>query len=369
MKREVYTFSPGPCIFPLEVLQETQNQIKDPQHSILEYTTNSPRSLELVEECKSLFRTLLKIPSNFSLFFTCGGATQQFASIPMNLLNSPQEIASYIVNGTWSNLAINEAKNLCQVHLANSFQPKKDWNYAPKLKQSDVNPQSKYLYYCDNETVHGIEFPQPPSSFGIDLVTDMTSNFLTKPVDFSKFALVYSGAQKNWGPSGLCLIIIRNDLLSRKGLPQKLAMMNFSELNKCDLDNYPVPIFSLFVARNTLKWLIANGGLSKMQELSAEKSRIIYETIDNSNGFYQNRIQKDSRSRVNLVCHLIGDDKALTQAFVKEALGKGILQVGGHVSVGGLRFSIYNGMPMDGVLRLRDHMIAFQKKHENKPKL
>jgi phosphoserine aminotransferase len=324
---------------------------------------------ELVQECKSLFKNLLKIPDNFSIFFMSGGATSQFASIPLNLIDNPNSMASYVVNGAWSNLAFDECKRMAKVTLANPNQPKKDWNYAPKLQKSDIHPESKYVYYCDNETIHGVEYSQPPESFGIDLVTDMTSNFLTKPVDFTKFGIVYSGAQKNWGPAGLAIVIIRNDLLNKKGLPYKPKSMDYSYLAKTDSSEIPVPAFALVVARETIKWIMANGGLTRMNELSVQKSQILYDTIDQSNGFYVNSVKKDSRSRVNIICKLQGNDKVLTDLFVNEAQKHGLLQVAGHQSVGGLRFSVYNGMPLDGILRLQQFMKDFQANHQNKPKL
>lgn len=369
MKREVYTFSPGPCIFPLEVLEETKAQISCPNKSILEYKHDSARVKELIQDCKSHFRKILSIPDSFSIFFSSGGATSQFASIPFHMLENKESVASYIVNGTWSTLAFEEAKMFGKPELANPLQTKKEWTYAPTLKKEHLNSKSKYLYYCDNETVHGIEFSSPPESFGLPLITDMTSNFLTKPVDFNKFAIVYSGAQKNWGPAGLAVVIIRNDLIDKNGLLQTPKLMKYYDLLKNEESSSHLPVFALFVARNSLKWILANGGVNKMNELCLQKAKIIYDTIDNSNGFYVNHIQKDSRSRVNLVCTIRGNEKSTYKLFGKEAEKNGILQVLGHPSVGGLRFSIYNGMPMDGVLRLQKFMIEFQKSNQNRQKL
>lgn len=369
MKREVYTFSPGPCIFPLDVLQETQSQIRSETESVLEYSNGSPKAKQLVQEVTALFKETLQIPDNFTFLISCGGATNQFATIPYNLLDSAESTGSYIVNGTWSELAFKECKSIGKAHLCNPEQPRKQWTYAPTLKESSVPKDSKYLYYCDNETVHGIEFPQPPDSFGLPLATDMTSNFLTRPVDFSKFGVVYSGAQKNWGPAGLVIAIVRNDLLERKGLADKPFVMDYKAELKTNAEGKNIPIFALALARNTLKWIQRNGGLQSMDRLAKAKAKLIYDVIDASNGFYVNKVRREHRSRVNIVCQLCGNDETLTKLFIKEAAKSGLVQLGGHKSVGGLRFSIYNGMPVDGVERLRAFMIDFQKSHENRPKL
>lgn len=368
LKRPVYTFSPGPCIFPLEVLQETQEQIEKAGDSVLGLTARAATASELVRECKELFRMALRIPNNYTIILGCGGATGQFASIPFNLMDRLGDSASYIVNGTWSELAFQEALMMGKPHLANHQQPK-PWTFAPNVDNTDLAPNSKYLYFCDNETVHGIEFQAPPNVYGVDLAVDMTSNFLTRAFDCSRYGLIYSGAQKNWGPPGLAVIIIRNDLLQKEGLPNKPLVLDFKRMLRENTEGTNVPLFALVASINTLKWIMRNGGVQEMDKLCRLRSQLIYDTIDGSGGFYVNKIHPKNRSRVNIVCQIRGNDEKLSAQFVKEAAQRGLIQLAGHKSLGGLRFSIYNGMPMDGVLRLRDFMLDFQTKSDNKARL
>jgi phosphoserine aminotransferase len=352
----------------MEVLLETQEQLDNNGQSILEFPVGSGHAAHMIQDCKDLFRLLLNVPKNYTVILGGGGATAQFACVPFNLLDQENQTASYIVNGLWSELAFQECELMGKPFLANSFQ-QKPWTCAPHLDNTHLAPNSRYLYYCDNETVHGIEFTQPPSIYGAELVVDMTSNFLTRPVDISKYGLVYSGAQKNWGPPGLAVVIIRNDLLERPGLPNKPGAMDFKKMLQENWEGTNVPLFALTVAINNLKWIIRNGGLKTMDTDARKKAAMIYDLIDSSEDFYVNKIRRENRSRVNIVCFLRGNDEHLTTQFVKEAAQRGLLQVGGHKLLGGLRFSIYGGMPMDGVVRLRDFMVDFQQRYGNKPSL
>ena len=369
MSREVYTFSPGPCIFPIEVLEQTRQEITDKKHNILEYDHTSPEIKALVQECKQLVKTLLKVPDNFTIIFMQGGATFQFSAVPLNLMSSKDSVGNYIVNGAWSEAAFAECNFHAKGHTVNPSQDKKSWNYAPKINEADVNKAGSYFYYCDNETVHGVEFAHPPNNFGLDLVTDMTSNFMSKPIDFTKFGIVYAGAQKNWGPAGLCTVIIRNDLLKKKGMDTAPSSFKYSKYAETDSFYSLPPIFSLYTSRNNLRWITKNGGVEAMDEFSKKKSQLLYDCIDNSNGFYINKVAKDSRSRMNVIFIILNDDKDLSKAFVSESEKEGLIQLAGHRSVGGLRASIYNGMPMEGVVKLRDFMEKFRQKYQNRAKL
>ena len=369
MKREVYTFSPGPCIFPLEVLEKTKVELNDKKHSILEYDHNSPEVKQLIQDCKTKLKSLLKIPDNFSIIFMQGGATLQFAAVPFNLLSNSKSVANYIVNGTWSELAFQECQKFANANKVNKEQLNKDFHYAPKVNENYLDKTGAYFYYCDNETIHGVEFFSPPNSFGQTLVTDMTSNFLSKPIDFSKFGLVYSGAQKNWGPAGLCTVIIRNDLFESKGMDIMPSFFKYKNYLQTDSFYSLPPIFSLFLARNNLEWISNNGGVENMDKTARQKSSLLYDCIDNSKGFYKNKIPKESRSRMNVIFIILNDDKELTAKFIQESTNERLIQLGGHRSVGGLRASLYNGMPLDGVQKMTNFMDRFRDKYQNSSKL
>ena len=226
------------------------------------------------------------------------------------------------------------------------------------------------MYYCDNETIHGVEYHVPPTPNPANplLITDMTSNFLSKPIDISKFGIIYAGSQKNYGIPGLTVMIVRDDLL--KG-DEEIGMLpsEYSYRKQANNRTSKPPVFALLFALEYFRYMKSIGGLKAIEKMALKKSKIIYDLIDNSNGFYRNLVEKSSRSRMNIPCLILNNNKELTNKFKKEAGQKGIIQISGHRSVGGLRFSIYNGMPLDGVLRLRDFMIEFQKKNQMKPKL
>jgi phosphoserine aminotransferase len=226
------------------------------------------------------------------------------------------------------------------------------------------------MYYCDNETVHGVEYQTPPTPNPRNpiLITDMTSNFFSKEIDVTKFGIIYAGSQKNYGIPGLIIVIVRNDLL--KGDEELMGLPSeYSYKKQAKNPTSKPPVFSILFAREYLKYMKSIGGLKEIEKLTNAKSKLIYDLIDNSNGFYKNVVEKSSRSRLNIPCFIQNNDKALTETFKKEAHKRGIIQIAGHRSMGGLRFSIYNGMPMDGVLRLKNFMLEFQKKHQMKPKL
>jgi phosphoserine aminotransferase len=226
------------------------------------------------------------------------------------------------------------------------------------------------MYYCDNETIHGVEYrvPPTPNPYNPLLITDMTSNFFSKPVDVSKFALIYAGSQKNYGIPGLSIVIVRKDLLKGQ---QELSRFpsEYSYKKQALHPTSKPPVFSILFALEYLRYMKAIGGLSVIEEMAMKKSKIIYDLIDNSNGFYRNLVEKSSRSRMNIPCLILNNNKDLSKKFMQEAGKEGIIQVAGHRTVGGLRFSIYNGMPMDGVLRLKDFMMKFQKKNQMRQKL
>lgn len=240
----------------------------------------------------------------------------------------------------------------------------------PDLSKYNFDSNSKYLYYCDNETIHGVEYFQPPQTgpYSPILLTDMTSNFFSKPVDVSKFGLIYAGAQKNYGPPGLSTIIIRKDLLDGKNELKKFPSV-YSYSKACLQRESPLPVFSLLVVREYLIYMKKKGGLKVIYEESVEKSNLIYNLVDNSKGFYKNNVHQNCRSRMNIPFVIMNNDKNLTELFKKEALKKGIMQISGHKSIGGIRLSVYNGMPKEGVDLVVKFMKEFMAKYHMKPKL
>lgn len=240
----------------------------------------------------------------------------------------------------------------------------------PKIDDHTYNKKSRYMYYCDNETVHGVEYHTPPRPNPASplLISDMTSNIFSKKLNFSDYAIVYAGSQKNFGVPGITIMMVREDLL-KMGKEMENQPSEFSYRKQFTNRTSTPPVFAMLFALEYFRYMKAKGGISMFEKFSMEKSQILYDLIDNSGGFYRNLIEKSCRSRMNIPCIILNDNKELTQKFIKEAEEAGLIQLGGHSSTGGLRFSIYNGMPMDGIMRLKKFMIDFQKENEMKVKL
>ena len=284
-----------------------------------------------------------------------GGATLQFAQVPMNLLHGKGK-ADYVVTGEWSKKAIKEAKNYCDAAVAASSEDRK-FTYAPK--QWNVRPDAAYVHYCSNETIGGVEFHTVPSHGAVPLVADMSSHFLSRPMDVSKFALIYAGAQKNAGPAGLTFVIVREDLLGRaaKGTP---SVMDYKLQADADSMLNTPATYALYVAGLVFKWLKQQGGLAAMEKQNIAKARLLYDFLDSS-GFFTNPVAKEDRSRMNVPFTLA--NPALDEEFLKGAKERGMVQLKGHRSVGGMRASIYNAMPLEGVQRLVGYMKEFEARH------
>lgn len=369
LPREVYTFSPGPCILPLELLKDVKQRIPGDKKSILEISPHSAEFKSIVDENKRLLRDILKIPENYEVFFTEGGASFQFATVPINFLKSPEDKGLYIVTGNWSESALKEAKKYGKGVQVNELLKKGQvFSKADYPEEAKIDKSAKYLYYCDNETIYGVEYSKPPESYGVPLVTDMTSNFLSKPIDVAKFGLIYAGSQKNYAPPGLCTLIIRKDLISDKCAPNTPSAFHFSKYLKEDSHEL-LPVFDIYFMNLYLKWIRASGGVEVMHELALKKSNAIYSLVEKSGGFYRTTADKDSRSRMNIPFIIQKDDDAVNKSFLKEAEKNSLLQLQGHRSVGGMRASIYNGMPVQGVDRLKKFMTEFKEAVEQKPKL
>ena len=354
----IFNFSAGPAMLPAEVMARAGDEMLDwhgSGMSVMEMSHRGKEFISIYEEAERDLRELLGVPANYKILFLQGGATLQFAQIPMNLLAGKGK-ADYVLTGEWSKKAIKEAKQYCDVHIAASSEDK-NFTYAPK--NWDVRKDAAYVHYCSNETIGGVEFHTVPSQAAVPLVADASSHFLSRPLDVSKFGLIYAGAQKNAGPAGLTIVIVRDHLMghAQKGTPSvmdyKLQADADSMLNTC-------ATYSIYVAGLVFKWIKTVGGLKKIEELNVAKAKLLYDYLDRS-AFFHNPVAKEDRSRMNVPFTL--KDAKLDEEFLKGASKKGMVQLKGHRSVGGMRASIYNAMPIEGVKALVEYMKEFEAKH------
>ncbi len=355
----VYNFSAGPAVLPLEVLEEASRELPNfhgQGMSILEMSHRGATYSAIHEEARTNLRELLAIPETHDILFLQGGGHLQFAMVPLNLLGAAAE-ATYIVNGVWSKKAATEAAKFCHVDVITS-----DYGHGvPPADVVKVPNDAAYLYYCQNETVNGLEFNYiPPVPDCVPLVSDVSSNFLSRPIDFAKHALVFAGAQKNFGPAGLTVVIVRKNLL---GLAPESCptMLNYAVHAKADsLYNTP-PVFAVYMACLVTRWLKKEGGIAEMDRRAKERSGLIYDVIDKSDGFYINTIAPQARSRMNVVFTLA--EEALTELFVKEAADAGLTNLKGHRLAGGIRASLYNAQPKEAAQSLANFMTVFAARH------
>ncbi len=353
----IFNFSAGPAVLPVEVLEEAQRDLialPGVGMSILEISHRSKPFDDVIEGCEADLRALAAIPANYHVLFLQGGASLQFSMVPMNLL-PPGGSADYIVTGSWSEKAVKEAKRVGAVKIAATTAAD---NYARVPKQSELtlDPAAAYVHYTTNNTIFGTEWHNVPDVGRVPLVADTSSDMFSRPIDIGKFGLIYAGAQKNLGPSGLTLVIIRDDLVSRT--PASLAtMLQYGvHVENKSMYNTP-PVFGVYIMRLVLKWLLKEGGLSAIDASNARKAQKLYAEIDRT-GYYRGHAQPDSRSRMNVTFRLPSEE--LEKKFVKESTAAGLDGLKGHRSVGGLRASIYNAFPEAGV----DALVAFMKEFE-----
>jgi phosphoserine aminotransferase len=355
-----YNFCAGPAALPEAVLQQAQAELLDYQGkglSVMEMSHRSADYVAIAEQAEQDLRDLMNIPSNYKVLFLQGGASQQFSMIPLNLLRG-KTTADYVNTGMWSDKAIKEAKKFCQVNVVASDEAN-NFRAVPAFESWQVNPQAAYLHYTPNETIHGVQFDFVPES-NVPLVADYSSIILAEPIDVSKFGLIYAGAQKNIGPAGLVVVIVREDLLGDvvKGTP---TMLDY----KIHADNgsmYNTPsTYAWYLSGLVFKWLKAQGGLSNMAQINQRKAAKLYAAIDNSGGFYANPVAIANRSIMNVPFALA--DASLDKSFLKEAEANRLLNLAGHRSVGGMRASIYNAVPEEGVDALISFMADFAKRH------
>ena len=325
--------------------------------SVMEMSHRGPEYMAIHAQAGQDLRELLAIPANYKVLFLQGGATSQFAAIPMNLLRG-KTTADYIYTGEWSKKAIKEAKLYCNVNVAASSEDK-NFSYVPAQSAWKLNQDAAFVHICTNETIGGVELNWLPDTGNVPLVADMSSHILSRPVDVSKYGLIYAGAQKNIGPSGLTVVIVRDDLIGQT-LPGTPMMFDYKvQAENESMLNTP-PTYAVYVAGLTFQWLKRGGGLAAMEEKNIAKAKLIYDLIDGSD-FYRSPVALPDRSRMNIPFTL-RDDK-LDDAFLKAAKGIGLIQLKGHRSVGGMRASIYNAMPLEGVQTLTRFMRDFALKH------
>jgi phosphoserine aminotransferase len=360
MTERVFNFSAGPAVLPVSVLEQAQSEMLKYQGagmSVMEMSHRSKAFESIIQTAEADLRRLLNIPDNFKVMFLQGGASLQFAMVPMNLLPKGKS-ADYILTGSWGQGAIKEAKKLGAVREA-ATTADTNFNRLPKSEEVKLDPGAAYVHFTSNETIFGVEFEEEPSVGDVPLVCDMSSNFISKPVDVSKYGLIYAGAQKNAGPAGATIVIVREDLLERvpEGLP---AMLDYKNLAKNGSMYNTPPCFAIYICGLVFKWLLDDvGGLEKIHAINKEKAKVLYDAIDSSDGYYRGHAEKDCRSLMNVTFRLPSEE--LENKFVKEATAAGLDGLKGHRSVGGLRASIYNAFPKAGVERLVDFMNEFQK--------
>jgi phosphoserine aminotransferase len=358
--RRVYNFNPGPAALPLEVLQEAQAEMLDFKGtgmSVMEISHRSKEFESVIQTADADLRELLGIPANYKVMFLQGGASLQFAMLPMNL-RGPGASADYIVTGTWSKTAFKESQKLGKVRAAANLEAQ-GFNDLPA--SLDLDPKAAYLHFTSNETIHGVEYsrePEPPA--GVPLVCDASSDFLSHPVDVSKYALIYAGAQKNAGPAGVVIVIAREDMLERT--PANLpVMLDYKALAASgSLHNTP-PCYAIYITGLVFKWAKQMGGLSALGKRNHEKADLVYKTIDESGGFYRGHAKPQARSMMNIPFRLPAED--LEEAFAAECKKNDLIGLKGHRSVGGMRASLYNALDLKASEALTSFMREFQKKH------
>ncbi|XP_059491194.1 probable phosphoserine aminotransferase [Neocloeon triangulifer] len=367
-EKKILNFGAGPAKLPQEVLKQVQGELLDYHGegiSILETSHRSKVYSNINDGAQRKIRDLLSIPENFKILFLQGGGTGQFASIPLNLIGKTGK-ADYIVTGNWSRLAAKEAEQYGQVNYV--LPESKRFVGHPPRDQWKFSPDASYVYYCDNETVYGVEFPEPPETKGVPLVADMSSNFLTRPIDFTKFGAIFAGAQKNIGPAGVTVVIVREDLLGN-ALPVCPTVLNYSIMARDNsLHNTP-PVFSVYVMDLVFDWIKRQGGLKEMHQRSKIKSEAIYNAMIASKGFYSCPVQSESRSRINIPFRIEAStpekQTELEEKFLAQAQVKGMIQLKGHRSVGGIRASLYNAVGVEDAQALADFMLNFYKEANN----
>lgn len=356
---QIYNFSAGPAVLPKEVLQQARDEMLDwhgSGMSVMEMSHRGKEFMSIAEKTENDLRELANIPRNYKVLFLQGGASSQFSMVPMNLLRG-KTTADYINTGQWSAKAIEEASRYCTVNVAASSEDA-HFTYIPPLEQWRLNPDAAYVHYTSNETIGGVEFHWVPDTEA-PLVADMSSDILSQPLDVTRFGLIYAGAQKNLGPAGLTLVIVREDLLGQP-LPGTPTLYDYQIHAKNDSMYNTPPTYAMYITGLVFAWLKKQGGLAAMEKINTTKANLLYDYLD-STDFYHCPVAIANRSRMNVPFTL--KDSALDGEFLKQAQHNGLLQLKGHRSVGGMRASIYNAMPVEGVATLVNFMKEFASRH------
>lgn len=356
----VYNFSAGPAQLPVSVLERAQEELLSYQEkgmSVMEMSHRSSDFKKIIERTEELIRELMEIPETYRVLFIQGGASLQFSMVPLNLLKDGGH-AYYVNTGSWSKKALSEAKKIGEAKILASSDDQ-NFTYIPELDLQQINEQTDYVHITTNNTIEGTRFTKFPNTGHVPLVADASSNILSEQWDVSKFGLIYAGAQKNLGISGLTIVIIREDLIghAKADIPTMLNYETYTKNNS--LYNTP-PTFAIYITMLLMEWLKEQGGVAAIEEKNKEKANLLYKAIEDSKLFYSN-VKREDRSLMNIP--FMTDSDELNKLFVKEAEQEGLHQLKGHRSVGGMRASIYNAMPIEGVKTLVDFMNEFERKH------
>lgn len=356
----VFNFSAGPAVLPEEVLREAAEEMMDYKGSgmsVMEMSHRSKTYETIINEAEADLRELLNIPDNYKVLFLQGGASQQFAMVPMNLFKN--RVGDYIITGMWAKKAYQEASLYGKANAVASSSDK-TFGYIPDVTDLPISEDADYVYICENNTIYGTKYKTLPNTKGKDLVADLSSCFLSEPVDVSKYGLIFAGAQKNVGPAGVVIAIIREDLVTEDVLPGTPTMLRYkTHVDTGSLYNTP-PAYGIYICGKVFKWLKNLGGLEAMKEINEKKAALLYDFLDQSKMF-QGTVVKEDRSLMNVP--FVTGDEELDALFVKESKAAGFENLKGHRSVGGMRASIYNAMPIEGVEKLVAFMKDFEEKH------
>ena len=353
----VYNFSAGPAVLPESVLQEAANEMLDYRGtgmSVMEMSHRSKAYQTIIDEAEADLRKLMGVPDNYKVLFMQGGASQQFAMVPMNLMKN--KVADYIITGQWAKKAWQEAKLYGQANAVASSADK-TFSYIPDCSDLPISENADYVYICENNTIYGTKFHQLPNTKGKDLVADVSSCFLSEPVDVTKYGMLYGGVQKNIGPAGVVIAVIREDLIREEVLPGTPTMLRYkTHADNGSMYNTP-PAYGIYICGKVFKWLLDMGGLEVMKERNEKKAKVLYDFLDASELFKGTVVKKD-RSLMNVP--FVTGDTELDAKFVREATEAGFVNLKGHRTVGGMRASIYNAMPIEGVQKLVQFMEKFE---------
>jgi phosphoserine aminotransferase len=356
----VFNFGAGPAMLPEPVLRQVAGELLDWHGSGMSVMEMSHRGKEFIgihAQAEADLRELLAIPKNYKVLFLQGGAAGQFSIVPMNLLRG-RDSADYVASGYWSKKAIAEARRYCKVNVAASSEDAK-FTYVPKQERWKLDPRAAYVHITSNETIEGVEYHWIPDTDAVPLVTDASSHILSRPLDVGRFGLIYAGAQKNMGPAGLTIVIVREDLIGH-AIPATPAVFDYKLQAEADSMHNTPPSFALYVSGLVFRWLKQLGGLKKIEEINIAKAKILYDYLDQTE-FYHAPVVKEDRSRMNVQFRLRSGE--LDAEFLKQAERRGLTQLKGHRAIGGMRASIYNAMPIEGVKALVEHMREFERTH------